>query len=527
MSLEDLYLVLLAGGLVILVSVGATRIATRFGLPSLLLFLGLGVVLGEDVIGLRFDDVQLAQNLGTAALAVILIEGGLTTRWTEIRAMLAPAGVLATVGVGISTVITGVAAHLLLGFGWQLSLLIGATVSSTDAAAVFSIMRVVPLPARIGGLLEAESGVNDAPSIILVLLFSHVPFHVSGGEIVTHLLYELAVGAAFGIALGWAGSLALSRLALPASGLYPLSVFALCVVAFATAGALDASGFLAAYLSALILANAGLPHRAATRSFAEGLGWLAQIGLFVLLGLLVDPGKLGGVILPAVVIGLVLLVLARPISVVASLLPFRVPAREQLFVSWAGLRGAVPIVLSTFAIVRDVPESGKLLNIVFVLVVIFTAVQGPALAPLATFLHLAPRDTSRELSVEAGPLDVLDAELLTVTVPAGSRLHSVTIQELALPAPSAVSLIIRDGHTFVPTTATQLLHDDEILIVTTRRQREQTERRLRAVARGGRLASWLGDDGTPFASRWQAPPLVSRVAGTVARTVGRRVRERG
>ena len=495
MGLEKLYLVLLAGGLVVLVSVGATRVASRFGLPSLLLFLGLGVVLGEDVIGLKFDNAQLAQNLGTAALAVILVEGGLTTRWVEIRAMLAPAAVLATVGVGVSMLVTAVAAHLLLGLGWQLALLVGATVSSTDAAAVFSVLRVVPLPNRLAGLLEAESGFNDAPSVILVLIFSHVPFHVSAGSLVESLVYELAAGAAIGLGLGWLGAAALSRLALPASGLYPLSIFSLCVVAFAAAGAAHASGFLAAYLAALLLANTGLPHRAATRSFAEGLGWLAQIGLFVLLGLLVTPSKMPGVILPALVIGLVLLLLARPLSVLVSLAPFRMPYREQAFVAWAGLRGAVPIVLCTFAIVRGVPHSDKLLNVVFVLVLVFTVVQSPVLAPLARLLRLAPRDVTREIAVESAPLDVLDAELVTVTVPPGSRLHSVTVLELALPAPSIVTMIIRDGQTFVPARDTQLRTGDEMLIVTTRRQREATERRLRAVAREGRLAHWFGEFG--------------------------------
>ena len=496
-SLHQLYLDLLAGGLVILVSIAATRAATRVGLPSLLLFLGLGVVLGEDVIGLRFDNAQLAQNLGTAALAVILIEGGLTTRWADIRAMLAPAGALASVGVGASTLVTAAAAHLLLGFSWQLAFLLGATVSSTDAAAVFSILRVVPLPKRIAGLLEAESGFNDAPSVILVLIFSQTPFHVAAGSLIGHLAFELVVGAVIGVGLGWLGARALSQMALPASGLYPLATFVLGIVAFAAAGSVEASGFLAAYLAGLVLANAGLPHRAAIRSFAEGLGWLAQIGLFVLLGLLVTPSQLPGAVLPALVLGLVLLLVARPVSVLLSLAPFRIPVREQAFVAWAGLRGAVPIVLSTFAIVRGVPRSDDLLNIVFVLVVLFTLIQGPILAPLARWLRLSPRDTAREIAVEAAPLDVLDAELLTITVTPGSRLHSVTIRELALPTPSVVTLIIREGKTFVPAPQTQLRTADEMLIVTTRHQRDSAERRLRAVSRGGRLAHWLGEYGQP------------------------------
>jgi cell volume regulation protein A len=494
-SLQELYLTLLAGGVVLLVSVVATRAASRVGLPSLLLFLGLGVILGEDVLGIKFDDAQLAQDLGTAALAVILIEGGLTTRWADVRSALSPAALLATVGIGVSTLVTAGGAYLLFGFSWQVALLLGATVSSTDAAAVFSILRVLPLPKRVAGLLEAESGFNDAPTVVLVLIFSETPFHVSGWSLAGHLAYELALGAAIGLALGWLGALALPRLALPASGLYPLVTFGLCIVAFSAAGAAHASGFLAAYLSALALANAGLPHRAATRSFAEGLGWLAQIGLFVLLGLLVTPHRLADAVLPALGVGLVLLLVARPLAVWLCLLPFRFPARQQVFLSWAGLRGAVPIVLATFAVVRGVPDSERLLNIVFVLVVIFTLVQGPSLYPLARWLRISPKESMRDLMVEAAPLDVLDAELLTMTIPHGSKLHSVSILELQLPSPSVVTLVIREGHTFVPGRDTQLRTGDEILVVTTRSRREITERRLRAVSRKGALAHWFNEFG--------------------------------
>lgn len=497
MTLEQLYLTVLAGGVVVLISIAATRVASIVGLPSLLIFLGLGVLLGEDVLGINFDDAQLAQNLGTAALAVILVEGGLTTRWSEIRTVLAPAGLLATLGVGVSTTVTAVGAHVLLGFSWQLALLLGAIVSSTDAAAVFTILRVVPLPKRVAGLLEAESGFNDAPSVILVVLFSAVPFALNPGELIFDLVYELAAGAAIGLALGWLGAIVLPRIALPASGLYPLAIFGIGVVAFAAAGAAHASGFLACYLAALVLSNAGLPHRAATRSFAEGLGWLAQIGLFVLLGLLVVPTQLSGELVPALVIGAVLLVVARPLSVVLSLAPFGVPYREQLFLSFAGLRGAVPIVLATFPIVAGVPDSNRLLNIVFVLVVMFTLLQGPSLFPLARALRLAPRESARQIQVESAPLDVLDAELLTVTISAGSHLDSVSLLELRLPEPAVITLVIRDEHSFVPSADTRLRIGDEMLIVTTRKRRELTERRLRAVSRRGSLARWFGEHGDP------------------------------
>ncbi|MGB2922204.1 MAG: potassium/proton antiporter [Mycobacterium sp.] len=497
MSLHQLYVALLIGGLVLLASIIATRLASGVGLPSLLLFLGVGVFVGESGLGLNFDDAQLAQNLGIAALGVILVEGGLTTRLTDIRNVLALASVLATVGVGVSTLVTASCVHLLLGVNWQLALLLGAIVSSTDAAAVFSVLRVVPLPRRVGGMLEAESGINDAPAVILVLLFVTTPLELEPARIVVTLVYNLGVGILIGLACGFLGAMALRRIALPAAGLYPLATFGLGMLAFAAGGAANASAFVAAYLASVVLANSGLPHRSATRSFAEGSGWLAQIGLFVLLGLLVSPSQLVGDIVPAVVVGLVLLLVARPASVILSLSGFRVPWREQAFISWAGLRGAVPIVLATYPVVEGVPDSGRLLNIVFILVVVFTLVQGPSLRFVAERLRLVPRDATREIQVDAAPLDVLDAELLTMTVSPGSRLHNVTVLELQLPDPSVITLIIRAGHSFVPQPVTRLQVDDELLIVTTSTTRDLAERRLRAVSRRGKLAYWFDEYGEP------------------------------
>ncbi|SEU22382.1 potassium/proton antiporter [Nonomuraea wenchangensis] len=491
MSLHQLYAVLLAGGLVLLASIAAARTATKLGLPGLLLFLALGVLLGEDVLGIDFDDAQLAQLLGTTALAIILVEGGLSTRWSDIRRLMLPSALLSVLGVAVSVAITASGAHLLLGLDWQLSLLLGAIVSSTDAAAVFSVLRALPLPRRVAGLVEAESGFNDAPTVILVIVFSTGvtdlpdPLSIAG-----QIGFELVAGAAIGLAIGWAGTAALRFVALPASGLYPLATVGLGVIAFAAAGAVHASGFLAAYLTGLLLGNAVLPHRAATRSFAEGIGWLAQIGLFVMLGLLVTPSELPTALLPAVLIGLVLLLVARPVSVAACLTPFRMGWRHQAFISWAGLRGAVPIVLATYPIVAAVPGSHQLLNIVFVLVVIFTLIQGPTLPLIARLLRITQPHQAREVEIEAAPLNVLAADLLTLTIPAGSRMNGVEIFELRLPKPSIVTLIIRDGDTLVPEPDTPLREGDEVLIVTTPATRAAVENRLRAVGRGGRLAQW-------------------------------------
>lgn len=498
MTLQQLYLVLLISGAVLLASIAAARMANRLGLPSLLLFLAVGVVLGEDVLGLRFDDAQLAQALGTSALAVILVEGGLTTRWQDVRRLLSPAGVLATAGVALSVGVTAGGAHYLLGMDWHLALLLGAIVSSTDAAAVFAVLRSLPLPQKVTGLLEAESGFNDAPTIILVLVFSTAVTDLpSPAAIAGNVLYQLAVGAVIGLLVGRAGVAALRHVALPATGLYPLATVGFGVIAFAAGGAANASGIIAAYLSGLVLGNASLPHRAATRSFAEGAGWLAQIGLFVMLGLLVTPSQLPPAILPAIGVGLILLLLARPFSVAVCLIPFRTPWREQAFISWAGLRGAVPVVLATFPIVAGVDGARHLLSIVFVLVVIFTLIQGPTLPAAARHLGLTQANTLHDLHVETAPLDVLDADLLTTTVPARSKLAGVAVSELRLPPPTAVTLVVRDGTTLVPHQETVLRAGDELLLITTPGAREAAERRLRAVGRRGRLARWHGEHGAP------------------------------
>jgi cell volume regulation protein A len=496
-TLNDVYLFLAAAAGIVLVSVSAARIASRAGLPVLLAYLGIGLALGENGLGLQFDDAALAQGIGTAALAVILVEGGLTTRFSDIRPVLGPASALATFGVLISVGVTAVGAHFLLGLSWQLALLLGAVVSSTDAAAVFSVLRALPLPRRLAGLVEAESGLNDAPTVILVLAFSASPAEMTPLNLLGQMLVQLVGGAAVGLAAGGFGVWLLRRLTLPASGLYPIATFSIGIAAFALGGLAQVSGFLAAYLAALVLGNANLAHRRATFSVAEGLAWIAQIGLFVMLGLLATPAELPAVLLPALTIGAVLLLVARPLSVLVCLLPFRVPLREQVFLSWAGLRGAVPIVLATIPVVAAVPGSEQVFNIVFVLVVVFTLVQAPALPVLSRRLRLAPPAAGVDLQVEVAPLDTLPADLLYATVEPESRLPGIYVDELRLPPPAAVTLVVRGGTAFVPDGNTFLSVGDRLLIVTTPQVRRATERRLRALARAGRLATWYGETGDP------------------------------
>ncbi|MFE0775989.1 potassium/proton antiporter [Streptomyces sp. NPDC058861] len=480
----------------LLIAVAAVRISSRSGLPSLLLYLGIGVAIGQDGIGnIAFDNAELTQVIGYAALVVILAEGGLGTKWKEVRPALPAAAVLSTVGVAVSVGVTAAAAHYLVGLDWRQALIIGAVVSSTDAAAVFSVLRKVPLPSRVTGTLEAESGFNDAPVVILVVAFSTAGpiehWYVLLGEIAL----ELAIGAAIGVAVGFLGAYGLRHVALPASGLYPIAVMAIAVVAYAAGALAHGSGFLAVYLASMILGNAKLPHAPANRGFAEGLGWIAQIGMFVLLGLLVTPHDLINDFWAAVVIGLVLTVVARPLEVLVSLLPFRIPWQEQALMSWAGLRGAVPIILATIPMVAQVAGSERIFNIVFVLVVVYTLIQGPTLPWLAKALKLGASSDASDLGVESAPLERLRGHLLSVAIPEGSRMHGVEVAELRLPAGAAVTLVVRDEKSFVPAPATVLRHGDELLVVATDPVRDATERRLRAVGQGGKLAGWLGTGG--------------------------------
>ncbi|MDE0776441.1 MAG: potassium/proton antiporter [Nocardioides sp.] len=494
-DVEQLDKFVLIGAAVTMLAILAVRLSSRAGLPSLLIYLLMGVALGESGVGIGFEDSQLAHSLGFAALLLILAEGGLTTNWREARPSMRLGFSLATIGVATSVTIMAVGGHYLLGLPWELAVLLGAVCSPTDAAAVFSVLRVVPLPQRLVGSLEAESGLNDAPTVVLVTLISTgavADYGVLGT--VGVIAFELVAGVAAGLAIGFGGAWLMRRVALPSSGLYPLAVLTLTLLAYGSATALHASGFAAVYVAALVLGNSELPHRAATKSFAEGVAWLAQIGLFVMLGLLLSPGRLSlSTVGTAIVAGLILTLVARPISVAVSSVVQPMPWRELSFVSWAGLRGAVPIVLTTIPLSEGVDGAERLFDIVFVIVVVYTLLTGPTLPVVARVLRVARRSEPRDLDLEAAPLERVAADLLQITISPVSKLHGVEVGELRLPQGASVSLVIRDGQTLVPESRTVLRHGDDLLVVTPRRLREATEGRLREVSARGRLAQWLDE----------------------------------
>ena len=495
--MDDFNTTLLAGTAVLLVAVVAVRLASRTGLPALLIYLAVGLGVGEAGLGVQFSDYALTSELGLVALALILAEGGLTTRWSVVRRVLAFSVLLATLGVAVSVAVVAGLAILVLGVDVRTAVILGSVVASTDAAAVFSVLRRLPLKARIGAALEAESGLNDAPVVVLVVLASSDAWgETSVAATLGIVVLELLGGALLGLVVGRLGRELLVRAALPSAGLYPLATVALCLLAFASGQALHVSGFLAVYLAALVLGNSPLPHRRAVLGFASSTALLAEAGLFMLLGLLVSPERLLASVPDALFIGAVATFLARPLAVVLSAAPFRLPWREQVFLSWAGLRGAVPIVIATIPITEGLLGAERVLDVVFVLVVVYTLIQAPTLPWVGRRLGVVEAGQALDVEVETAPLDEMGADLLQVRVGPGSRLHGVYVEELRLPAGAHVTLVVRDGQGLVPRQHTQFVTGDQLLIVATTGVRDAAEARLRAVARGGKLARWNGERGS-------------------------------
>ncbi len=488
--------VLLASSALLLVAVVSVRLADRSGLPSLLIYLAVGLAVGEAGLGVEFEDYEVTAELGLLALALILAEGGLTTRWSVVRPALPFAVVLATVGVAVSVVVVAGLAHVVLGVDGRNAIILGSIVASTDAAAVFSVLRKLPLRSRTAAALEAESGLNDAPVVVLVVLASSDAWATTSVvEGLALVAFELLGGALLGLVLGRLGRELLGRAALPAAGLYPLATVALCLLTFASGQALHVSGFLGVYLAALVLGNSTLPHRRAVLGFASSTSLLAEAGLFVLLGLLASPDRLLAALPDALLIGGAATLLARPLAVAICALPFRLPWSEQVFLSWAGLRGAVPIVIATIPVTEGLPDAERVVDVVFVLVVVYTLVQAPTLPWVGRRLGVVEAGQAVDVEVEVAPLEQLRADLLQVRVGPSSRLHGVYVEELRLPPGAHVTLIVREGRSIVPGPYTHFVHGDQVLVVASSGVRDAAEARLRAVTRSGKLAAWNGETG--------------------------------
>jgi len=493
MTLEDLAPVLLIGAVIVLVSVVGVRLAGRLGVPGLLLYLLLGLVLGTVFSDLHVQDAQLATVLGYSALVLILAQGGLTTRLDQLRPVMWPSITLASLGVAVSIVVVAVPLVTFFDVSVQNAIIIGAVLAATDAAAIFSVMRQMHISSRVRTLLEAEAGFNDAPVVVLVSIVASGSFDTTPWwQIPLLVVGELIGGAIVGIGVGFAGRWLLPRLALPAVGLYPIAALALSIGAYGLASVLHSSGFLAVYVSAVMIGSAArLPHRRSIVGFADGLAWIAEIGLFFMLGALADVGSLPSAIPLALVVSVLILVVARPVAALVSLAPFRLPRTTIAFASIAGLRGAVPIVFAAIPLGLGVPGAQLVFDVTLVVVLILTIVQVPLIRWAGMRLGVVKRDEAVELELESAPLDGMNAQVLGIDVPDGSAMIGTFVTEVGLPEGAVIALIVRGDVAIVPDMHTRFRPGDRVLMVATEQSQVAAEERIRDVARRGRLARWL------------------------------------
>jgi cell volume regulation protein A len=378
-----------AAGALLAAGLGASLLAGRLRVPGLVLFLAVGMAVGTDGLGwIDFSDYALARTIGVIALALILFEGGLAVDFGEIRPVLAPAITLAVLGTVITAAITGAAAAVLFDFDHKEGALVGAILAATDGAAIFSVLRGSPLRRRLALTLEAESGFNDPVAVVLVLAgidwITDPGYGV--GDLLALIAEQFGLGLVVGVAVGRLAVLGFRRAGLASSGLYPVASLAVAALAYGGAAVIDGSGFLAVYIAGLSLGSAAVPAKRTIRIFHEGLGWVAQLAMFVTLGLLVFPSHLDNVALKGTALGLVLVFVARPVATVLSTAPLRIGLPEQAALGWAGLRGAVPVVLATFPVIAHVPRAVELFDIVFFAVVLSTLLQGSSFEAVARWL---------------------------------------------------------------------------------------------------------------------------------------------
>src|SRR5919199_1290590 len=463
--MADRHLVLV-GGALLAAGLGASLAATRLRVPGLVLFLALGMAVGSDGTGwIEFDDYRLARTIGVIALALILFEGGLTSGFPEIRPVLAPALWLATLGTVLTAVVAGLAAAWLFDLSTTEGLLLGSIVAATDGAAIFSLLRGSTLRRKLARTLEGESGFNDPVAVLLVLAF--VEFVTDPGyglgDMAWLFVRQIAIGGLVGAAVGAAAVAGFKRARLATSGLYPVASLATVALAFGGADSLHGSGFLAVYIAGLALGSAPIPAKQTITAFHDGLAWVAQLTMFLALGLLVFPGQLSDVWLEGTVLALVVVLVARPLATLVATGPAGYSLAERGLLGWAGLRGAVPVVLATFPVIDHVPHSLEFFNIVFFAVVLSTLLQGGTFEPLARRLGLTTAEPAlpRPLA-EAGTIRRLGAELLEYPVATGDAIVGVRVRDLGLPRDAVVNVIVREGEAIPPRGSTRLHAGDRL-----------------------------------------------------------------
>lgn len=463
--------ILLLAAVLILLGVVSSKASARLGLPVLVLFLLVGMLAGERGIGgIAFDNANAAHALGTLALAMILYDGGLQTPVASIRSVWKPSAALATIGVLVTALITGVAAAWILGWPLMGGLLIGAIVGSTDAAAVFAQLRSagIHIRKRLKSVLEVESGSNDPMAIFLTVglievIANDVPL---GWGLLELFLMQMGLGAAVGLAVGWGAVALLNRIRLQAAGMYPVLVTACGLLAFGLAANLGGSGFLAIFIAGVVVGNSSFSFQRGVFLFHDGMAWLAQITMFVVLGLLIDPMALLEVWLEGLLIALVLMFVARPLAVIPLLLPFGFKKREIALVSWVGLRGSVPIVLAIFPLLFGLPGAPVIFNVVFFVVMTSAIVQGTTLAAFARRLGLAEAPPPKPAAtLEITSLGNVNADIVEYTLAPDSRAIGRRLSRMALPEDTVIAMVTRGEEVIPPRGSTRLKANDHLFAV--------------------------------------------------------------
>ncbi len=450
-------------------SVVASRLIDRLGVPIVLLFLVLGMLGGSEGIGqIPFEDYRFAFRAGTIALILILLDGGINTPFSSIRESIAPAAILATVGVAGVAGLTALFAHA-VGLPWSESLLLGAIVSSTDAAMVFAVLRGggIRLSQRVGATLEVEAGANDPMAVILTLavtaMLAGEP--TSRWQMAWNVPVQLAIGAGTGLVIGRLSRVLLQRVRLPTAGFYPVLTLALSLAAFGIATLANGSGFLAVYVLGTVIGNSVLPYRSGLLRVHDAIAWLCQVSMFLMLGVLIFPSQLRPVAGTGIGIALFLAFVARPLVAAVCLIPFRYPWREIVYIGWVGLRGAVPIILATFPVLAGVSGAMRVFNIVFFIVVFSALLPGTTIRFVTRRLGLeAPEKPSPLAALEITSTRLLDGELLSFHISESLVVCNVPISKIPFPPHSSAVLVVRGEELVAPRGSTVLQPEDHVYV---------------------------------------------------------------
>lgn len=470
--MTDIGSVLAAVALLLLLSVLASKATRRLGVPVLLVFMGIGMLTGSEGLGgIEFSNFELAQNVGIAALALVLFAGGLDTDMDRVRNIIRPALSLATVGVVITGAIVGLAAHLLLDLPLEAGFLLGAIVSSTDAAAVFLVLRSqsIRLSGELQPTLELESGSNDPMAVLLTvgLITIITESNTSAADLVVLFGQQMVIGAVMGYGLAKAAVWLINRIRLDDVGLYPVLTLSLLLLIFGATAAIGGSGFLAVYLAGIVISNARIVHRHSLVQFHDAIAWLAQIVMFLVLGLLAVPSDLVTVAGQGLIIAAILVLVARPVATFIAVPTRRFSLRSKMLLSWVGLRGAVPIILATFALAENVEHADVIFNVVLFAVIISVLVQGTTVAPAARLLGVAEPLPDRPPSPLA--YNAVDPEsdigIHEFVISETSAVIDIQLLDANLPADALILLVSRGGSHFVPDGSTILEAGDRALVL--------------------------------------------------------------